>query len=245
MKGFFISIIAFYFFTMQTDFLSDQKRYKRVRHAIEKKGSKVKAHLLSKHLNAENLNILFVSYKKEQELEIYAKTKQEDEYSKIATYDICRASGKLGPKRKQGDYQVPEGFYFIDRFNPASNFYLSLGLNYPNKSDKIKSTAKDPGGDIFIHGSCVTVGCMPMTDDKIMEIYLYAVYAKNNGQKEIPVYSFPFKMNDANFKAYSKVYKNNIELLNFWSELKIGYDSFMECKTELKVKIDQKGKYIF
>ncbi|WGU69538.1 L,D-transpeptidase family protein [Capnocytophaga canimorsus] len=146
--------------------------------------------------------------------------KKEHTYRKIISYPICSRSGKLGPKRKQGDGQVPEGFYHIDRFNPSSNFYLSLGLNYPNLSDKRKSKVHDLGGDIFIHGACVTVGCLPMTDNYIKEIYLLATYARNNGQNKIPVYLFPFKMTDKNMQIYKGKYKYNEELISFWNNLK-------------------------
>lgn len=166
-------------------------------------------------------------------------------YKLIAAYDICASSGQLGPKRKQGDRQVPEGFYTIDRFNPASNFYLSLGVNYPNRSDRKKSDAADPGGDIFIHGSCVTIGCLPMTDSKIKEIYLYAVYARNNGQNDIPVYIFPFRMTDGNFQTYKNRYAKNRELTDFWTNLKTGYDKFIAEKKALKVSVDNSGDYLF
>lgn len=246
MKLLFITLTTFIIqtFTMQTDFLSQQKRYKRVRKAIELKEQVVKTNLVSNSLTTSNVNLLIVAYKEEQILELYAKSKKDKTYSKIITYDICRSSGELGPKRKQGDYQVPEGFYHIDRFNPASNFYLSLGLNYPNRADKIKGTAANLGGDIFIHGSCVTIGCMPMTDDKIMEIYLYAIHAKNNGQSKIPVYSFPFKMTESNMKRYTGFYSRHKELVAFWENLKPGYDKFMECNTELKFSVDTKGNYV-
>lgn len=143
----------------------------------------------------------------------------------------------------EGDLQVPEGFYYIDRFNPASSYYLSLGINYPNESDKKKSNASRLGGDIFIHGANVTIGCMPMTDDKIKEIYLYAVYAKDNGQNKIPVYIFPFQMTDRNFYYYKKYY--NESLINFWDNIKKGYDIFQNSKKELNIKIDSNGNYVF
>ena len=88
----------------------------------------------------------------------------------------------------QGDYQVPEGFYYINEFNPNSNYHLSLGLNYPNASDRILSDSLSPGGDIYIHGSCVSVGCIPVTDEQIEEIYIIASYAKASGQDYIPTH---------------------------------------------------------
>lgn len=181
-------------FTLQSDFLSDQKRYKRVRTAIDEKSELLKSQLQKKDLELDNFHLLMVAYKASDEFELYVKENTSETYEHLKTYEICSKSGKLGPKRKQGDLQVPEGFYHIDRFNPYSNFYLSLGINYPNASDRIVSKASNLGGDIFIHGECVTIGCLPMTTDKIKEIYMYAVHARNNGQSQIPVYIFPYRM---------------------------------------------------
>ncbi len=229
----------------QTDFLAEQKRYKRVRTSFDKKGEIVIKRLKENEINIDELNILITAYKAEQILEIYAKKKTETRYKKVESYDICKSSGQPGPKRKQGDYQVPEGFYYIDRYNPSSNFYLSLGINYPNKSDKIKSKATNLGGDIFIHGACVTIGCIPMTDNKIMEIYLYAIHARNSGQMQIPVYIFPFKMTDRNFNAYNNRYKNNPELFKFWTNLKVGFDKFNNENKELNILTDKNGDYVY
>jgi murein L,D-transpeptidase YafK len=82
----------------------------------------------------------------------------------IAEFPILKSSGGPGPKRREGDLQVPEGFYVIDRYNPKSNFHLSLGLNYPNAADRVHADPERPGSDIFIHGSNVTVGCAPLGD---------------------------------------------------------------------------------
>lgn len=229
----------------QTNFLKGQKRYQRVRTAIKEKGTVIKHKLKENKLSPENLNILFVAYKAESELDLYVKSPENSTYKKLKTYSICAKSGNLGPKLKQGDQQVPEGFYHIDRFNPVSSYYLSLGINYPNKADKVKSKVKNLGGDIFIHGNCVTIGCLPMTDENIKEIFLYAVYAKNNGQQEIPVYIFPFNMNSKNCTHYRKKNKTNSELLDFWNNLKLGWDNFDKNKTELTIKINKEGNYIF
>ena len=228
----------------QSSFLNEQKRYSRVRTAILEKEEIIIDRLTKKNINIDEVNILIIAYKSESEIEIFIKRRTEQLYKKLTTYSVCSKSGKLGPKRKQGDYQVPEGFYFIDRFNPSSNFYLSLGINYPNLSDRRKSNAKNLGGDIFIHGSCVTIGCLPMTDDKIKEIYLYAINAKNNGQEKIPVYIFPFKMTEQKFKEYKSKYSGETELIDFWTNIKLGYDKFMKEKKELNISVDKTGNYI-
>jgi murein L,D-transpeptidase YafK len=227
------------------DFLTQQKKYARVRETIAEKEEMIKNHLQQHELNVRSLRILMVAYKSEKKLELYARAKDKTVYKKIADYHICRTSGKLGPKRRQGDNQIPEGLYRIDRFNPTSNFYLSLGINYPNLSDRRKSQAGNLGGDIFIHGDCVTIGCLPVTDDKIKEIYLYSVYARNSGQTDISVYIFPFQMTDATFENYRKRYSENQELIGFWENLKKGYDKFMKEQKTVRITVDGKGNYVF
>ena len=232
-------------FTIQTDFLTEQKKYERVRTAIKEKQGLIEKKLKDNLISIDNLNLLIVAYKDNDLVDIYAKTTKVGTYKKILSYDVCSRSGQLGPKRQQGDGQVPEGFYHIDRFNPSSSFYLSLGLNYPNLADKRKSKASNLGGDIFIHGSCVTIGCLPMTDNFIKEIYLLAVYARNNGQNKIPVYVFPFKMTDQNMTTYRAKYKDNKELISFWDNLKIGYDKFVKDSKELNIKVTENGDYTY
>ena len=136
-------------------------------------------------------------------------------YTLIRIYKVAAASGELGPKRKEGDQQVPEGFYVIDRFNPQSAYHLSLGLNYPNASDKILSDKQKPGSDIFIHGNEVSIGCLAMTDDKIKEIYLLALDAKPNGP--IPVHIFPARLSELKLKALAKTYAP--VRVEFWRSL--------------------------
>ena len=112
---------------------------------------------------------LFIrAFKQERELEIWAGAPK---LRLIKTYSILAASGSLGPKLQRGDRQVPEGWYYINRFNPKSRFHLSLGLNYPNEADLVRSAGRDPGDDIFIHGSNKSIGCLAMGDPAIEEIY--------------------------------------------------------------------------
>ncbi len=224
-----------------SDFLSDQLRYERVREAQASKGSSIEKELKTINLNKENVHILLVAIKNTDELRMYAKSKADKKYKLFKTYTICARSGVLGPKRKQGDGQVPEGFYTIDRFNPTSSYYLSLGISYPNASDLKKCSNNKPGGDIFIHGSCVTIGCLPMTDEVIKEIYMLAVYAKNNGQQRIPVYIFPFEMTSFNMKVMGFNSPNQA----FWKQLKEGYDMFQDNMEPITFFVDKAGNYQF
>lgn len=230
-------------FTFQSDFLSEQKRFARVRTAFAEKQVGVETWLKNYDLTLEDFEMMIVAYKDLDKLEIHAKKKAELTFRKVATYDICARSGKLGPKRQQGDYQVPEGLYHIDRFNPSSGYYLSLGINYPNASDKRKSSAAKLGGDIFIHGECVTIGCLPMTNEGIKEIYLQAIYARNNGQMQIPVYIFPFEMTAENMKVYEGKYTNDQKLISFWRNLKPAYDFLQKNKKTISFSVAENGDY--
>lgn len=175
----FISLLLFGFLT--SDFKSEQKKYARVREAYAEKETAVKSVLKSNAISMESIQLLLISYKAEQELEVWATDSKHSTFKKIITYPVCAGSGVAGPKVKSGDLQVPEGFYHISTFNPVSSYHLSLKVNYPNAADRIRSKGLNPGGDIFIHGKCVTIGCLPLTDNKIKELYILAIEARNNG----------------------------------------------------------------
>jgi murein L,D-transpeptidase YafK len=146
------------------------------------------------------------SFKYDSQMEVWVKNTQQDRYKLFKTFKICAMAGTLGPKRMAGDYQVPEGFYYINEFNPRSEYHLSLGLNYPNASDRLLSDSTQPGGDIYIHGSCVTTGCIPITDGQIEELYILCSYAKDMGEDFIPVHIFPVNFNNARSVDYLNKY---------------------------------------
>lgn len=241
----FLPLVFWGFNRTSADFKTEQKKFSRVKNAYEEKEKIMMENLNHHHIAPDKLEILIIAYKDAQVIELWAKNKTDLKFVKIQRYDFCTSSGTLGPKRAYGDGQIPEGFYYINRFNPVSNFHLSLGLNYPNQSDKILSMAKNLGGDIFIHGNCVTIGCMPITDDKIKELYIYAMEAKNNGQNKIPVYIFPINMDNNIMEKMYGTQKNNIELISFWKNIKQGYDLFVQNQTELKISVGADGKYLF
>jgi murein L,D-transpeptidase YafK len=154
-------------------------------------------------------------------------------------------SGTMGPKRMEGDYQVPEGFYQINEFNPNSNYHLSLGLNYPNASDKILSDSLRPGGEIYIHGNCVSTGCLPISDVPMEEVYILASYVKDRGQDFIPVHIFPVKYNvKKSFDYLAESTKNNQQLQEFAVKLKEAYDYFEEKKQLPVIMVSKKGSYV-
>jgi murein L,D-transpeptidase YafK len=181
--------------------------------------------------------LLLLAYKEEQTLEIW--TEDTPTWVLLQSYDICAASGMLGRKRKEGDRQVPEGLYHINRFNPKSNFFLSLGINYPNDADRAVADPTRPGGDIFIHGGCQSVGCLAMTDESIMEIYLLCLAAANNGQENIPVYIFPYRMDRTN-QPDPTLRQNNQEA---WENLQMAHDIWNRTRRPLRFEYTPSGLY--
>ncbi len=224
-------------------FKAEQLKFPRVREAFAEKEATVMQLLSVPKLTTSGLKLIVVAYKQESQMELWASNSTGKPFLLLKTYTICDKSGELGPKRKEGDGQVPEGLYYIDRFNPNSSYHLSLGLNYPNASDKILSAAK-PGGDIFIHGKCVTIGCMPMTDDKIKEIYALAVIAKEAGQGNIPVYVFPTRMDADGMHNLKINFAGDHELIEFWTNLKICYDRFQATHQPVPFTVDTYGRYV-
>ena len=211
-------------------FKDGQKKYARVRQAYTEKGNIVKKLLSDNKIDTGNLRIYLQAFKKEKKIELWAKNKNDLSYKYITEFNICAISGDLGPKRRQGDGQIPEGFYKINIFNPVSNFYLSLGINYPNKSDRILGEKGNLGGNIFIHGNCVTIGCMPITDDKIKELYVFCVEARDNGQQSIPITVFPAKLTDIDFKTLIAKYHGDNDKTELWTDMKTAYNYFIKNK---------------
>ena len=237
--------LAGFSFAFHSNFLAGQKKNARIANAYAEKEAILSSRLKGLNLTLDNINILIIAYKNEKELDLFVKGKTESVYKRLTTYHICQTSGQLGPKRSRNDLQIPEGFYIINKFNPNSTYYLSLGFSYPNAADRFHSKGKNPGGDIYIHGECLTIGCLPMTNDKIKEIYIYAIQAREHGQHNIPVYIFPFRFTENNVTKIKEQYKPDIALLDFWDNLKIGYDKFNRDFKELNVMVDKKnGNYI-
>lgn len=188
----------------------------RVKRARELKSDDLKAMFKSTGLSYPPRRVFIRAYKQERKLELWASNKASGKLTLVKTYAIAAMSGKLGPKRKEGDLQVPEGLYHIDRFNPFSQFRLSLGLNYPNASDRVRGDKDHPGSDIFIHGDKKSIGCLAMTDEMIDEIYLCALDARSAGQSKIPVFIFPMKMSVENLQGVERLAPQH---MSFWKEL--------------------------
>ncbi len=209
--------------------------------AREEKQSDLIQKLKAMNIDWNKVNIHMQAYKYERILEIWCKNNSDEKFQQFTSYEFCNTSGDLGPKRKEGDKQIPEGLYEINILNPYSSYYLSLGINYPNKSDIIRSDATKPGGEIYLHGGCATLGCIPITDDKIKELFILTEKAKNNHQKALTIHIYPFRMNEENMMHFKKQYKN---LFPFWMELKPFYNDFVETHKVANFTMDTKGHYL-
>jgi murein L,D-transpeptidase YafK len=186
---------------------------------------------------SKNDPILIRAYKKESEMEVW-KRGPDGKYAHLKTFPICRWSGQLGPKRKEGDRQAPEGFYTITPglMNPNSSYYLSFDTGYPNAYDRAQGGT---GAHLMVHGTCSSAGCFAMTDESIAEIYAIAREAFAGGQRGFQFQSYPFRMTAENL-AKHRLDPN----MPFWRNLKEGSDHFEALKEEPKVAVCGR-RYVF
>ncbi|MBT1512028.1 hypothetical protein KIP88_16090 [Bradyrhizobium sp. SRL28] len=181
--------------------------------------------------------ILVRLFKQEAELEIW-KQDRSGRFALLKSYPICRWSGDLGPKVREGDRQAPEGFYSISpaQMNPQSAYYLSFNTGYPNAFDKALGRT---GSQLMVHGDCSSRGCYAMTDEQIAEIYSLGRESFFGGQKSFQLQAYPFKMTPTNMAKH----RNNPNM-PFWKMIKDGNDHFEVTKQEPKVDFCEK-KYVF
>ena len=172
--------------------------------------------------------ILIRAYKKEAEMEVWKKG-GDGKYALLKTYPICRWSGQLGPKTREGDRQTPEGFYTITPglMNPNSSYYLSFDTGFPNAVDRANSRS---GRYLMVHGTCSSAGCFAMTDASIAEIYAIAREAFIGGQRSFQFQSYPFRMTAKNMAKF-----RNDPNAPFWRNLKEGSDYFEALHEEPKI----------
>jgi murein L,D-transpeptidase YafK len=176
-------------------------------------------------------------FKQEAELEVW-KQDRSGRFALLKTYPICRWSGDLGPKVREGDRQAPEGFYAISpaQMNPQSAYYLSFNTGYPNAFDQALGRT---GSQLMVHGDCSSRGCYAMTDEQISEIYSLGRESFFGGQKSFQLQAYPFKMTPINMAKH----RNNPNM-PFWKMIKEGYDHFEVTRQEPKVDFCEK-KYVF
>jgi len=181
--------------------------------------------------------ILVRVFKEEAELEVW-KQNRDGQYDLLKTYPICKWSGDLGPKKKEGDRQAPEGFYTITpgQMNPNSNYYLAFNTGFPNAYDRSHGYS---GSELMVHGDCSSRGCYAMTDEQIQEIYALARESFFGGQRAFQFEAFPFRMTAMNMAKH----RNNPNFA-FWKMLKEGYDNFEATRLEPKVAVCEQ-RYVF
>ncbi|MGE0062301.1 MAG: L,D-transpeptidase family protein [Xanthobacteraceae bacterium] len=181
--------------------------------------------------------ILVRLFKEESEAEVWKKNRS-GEYALLKTYPICRWSGDLGPKVKEGDRQAPEGFYTVTpgQMNPNSNYYLAFNMGYPNAFDRSWGRT---GSELMVHGDCSSRGCYAMTDEQMVEIYALARESFFGGQKAFQVQAYPFRMTARNLARH-----RNSPHLAFWKMLKVGSDHFEVTRQQPKVDVCERH-YVF
>jgi L,D-transpeptidase catalytic domain len=136
-------------------------------------GKRVRDAFVAAGVPAETRNLWLVAIKDARTLELFGED-GSGRRVRVRTWRVLAASGKSGPKLREGDHQVPEGIYRIKHLNPNSAFHLSLKLDYPNLADRARATQdgrQNLGGDIFIHGKDVSVGCLAIGDEAIEELF--------------------------------------------------------------------------
>jgi murein L,D-transpeptidase YafK len=192
----------------------------RVAAAYKERWGEASAKLKAAGINPNAaFDVHFRTYKQEMEVEVWAKQRSASTWAKVGSYPVCAYSGILGPKRYDGDCQVPEGLYTIHHLIPQSTFHLSMYVSYPNASDKIRGDQGFLGKDICIHGDCTSVGCLSLLDE-IKEVYIYADKAIKNGQRDIPLHMFPMHMDKMDVAAEIAKNKAYTAHKDVWTELK-------------------------
>ncbi|PVB61453.1 murein L,D-transpeptidase family protein [Labrenzia sp. 011] len=181
--------------------------------------------------------IMIRIFKEESTLEVWKQTRS-GKYKLLEEFEICKWSGDLGPKFKEGDRQAPEGFYEITPalMNPNSNYHLAFNLGYPNAYDRAHGRT---GSHLMVHGACSSRGCYAMTDEQVQDIYALARDSFKGGQRSFQVQAFPFRMTPENMARH-----RDSEHLEFWKMLKTGYDHFEVTQTPPAIAVCEK-KYVF
>lgn len=220
-----------------------QMAYTRVREAYAAKEKIVLKNLADHSITRDSLRIYMQAFKTEKKIELWAKNISDSAFVLIREFPICDISGDVGPKRRVKDLQVPEGFYHISNLNPYSKFYLSMQINYPNASDSIRGVKGHLGNYIFIHGECISSGCLAITNDKIKELFVYCVEAYNSGQERIGITLFPARLSDSVYAGLQSRYSKDKDKLSLWADLRKSYDLFQQTKMPPAVKFLPDGTH--
>ncbi len=216
--------------------LTQHKINKQLEAMRDKNFSVLRTEMVMRGMSMDN-PMLIRAFKSEMQLELWVQNSYTKQYDLFRTYNICKKSGALGPKQREGDLQTPEGFYDVtkDRLNPNSQYFLSFNIGYPNAYDRSHGRT---GSLLMIHGSCVSEGCLAMTDHQIGEIYLIIEQNFKYGHSNIPVNIYPFRMTKNNMTM-----RVNSPWYPFWKNLKEGYDYFEIYRRPPDISV-RRGKYI-
>lgn len=186
---------------------------------------------------SESSQVFIRIFKESSELEVW-KQQKNGSFALLKTYEICKWSGVLGPKIKEGDRQAPEGFYTVTpaQMNPKSNYYLSFNIGFPNKFDQSHNRT---GSHLMVHGACSSAGCYSMTDEAAGELFALARDSFRGGQTNFQIQAFPFRMTPENMARHA-----DNQHMPFWRMLKEGYDHFELTKRPPKVDVCDR-RYVF
>jgi murein L,D-transpeptidase YafK len=181
--------------------------------------------------------IMMRVFKEEGVLEVWKQT-QSGRYDLVTSYEICKWSGKLGPKFTEGDRQAPEGFYAIrpHQMNPQSSYHLAFNIGFPNNYDRANGRS---GTHLMVHGACSSAGCYSMSDEQVEQIYAFARDAFRGGQEAFQFQAYPFRLTPENMARY-----RSDPNYPFWEMLKEGYDHFEITRKPPKVDICDR-RYVF
>lgn len=226
----FIIVILLVFFLFRNKIIGlffSSKEKQTIESIVEKYSSKVNASLQNtfakNNIDSNDFEMAILAFKKEQILEVVVRKNKTESWKLLKMYPFTAFSGKIGPKLKNGDKQIPEGIYLMEYLNPNSKYHLSIKVSFPNAFDKEKAKQDgltDLGGDIMIHGKSVTIGCIPVGDKNIEEIFILATKTKN---KHFPIIIAPhdFRTNKSFPKIEAISWENELyeniskELTNF------------------------------
>lgn len=227
----------------ESRFMLEQLRFERVREARVQSRFNLKQLFHERGIRYPAEEIFIRAFKRERVLEVWVRGDGASEFALLRSYPVCAQSGDLGPKRRQGDMQVPEGFYHISGFNPRSGYHLSLQVDYPNRRDRAAGEGR-LGGDIFIHGGCRSEGCLAVTDQGIRELYWLAVEARSAGQQRIPVHIFPSRLGAEDLQLLQRTFATTPELPRFWATLQPGYEFFEKHRRPPEMGVSANGDYV-
>ncbi len=243
-------VVSLFFFSFsslllaQATFKDQQNMHANVMQARLNQAALIESLFAQAGIAYPSRGLVLVAYKWERILEVWSRDDSSVAYAAVRTYPFTAYSGTLGPKRRQGDGQIPEGFYVISQFYPVSPFHLAMLVSYPNASDRILGKGPNLGGDICIHGNRVTIGCIPIGDSGIEQLYTMCVDQRSLG-REIPAYIFPCRMDSAAMVELKALAAANVGLYSFWENLRQGYDRFVNSFQKLRYWVDDKGRYVF